>query len=37
MGERAMAYVDAHFAKDVVIPQYEAILRRVALARGRRA
>jgi glycosyltransferase involved in cell wall biosynthesis len=33
-GRRASAYLTAHFAKDVVIPDYEAILRRVALSRG---
>ena len=35
MGVRATAYLSAHLTKDVVIPQYEALLERVA-ARGRR-
>lgn len=34
MGARASAYLAAHFATDVVIPEYEAALRRVARARG---
>lgn len=34
MGERARAYLSSRFAHDVVIPQYEAVLRRVAAARG---
>jgi len=34
MGTSGSAYLAAHFAKDVVIPEYEATLRRVALARG---
>ncbi|MBA3887717.1 MAG: glycosyltransferase family 4 protein [Acidobacteria bacterium] len=37
MGERAVAYLAAHFAKDVVIPGYVETLRRVARARGRQA
>ena len=35
MGERAMAYLAAHFSKDHVIQEYEETLRRVARARGR--
>ena len=35
MGERAAAHLAAHFAKDVVIPEYEATLQRAAAARGR--
>ena len=35
MGERAMAYLAAHFSKDLVIQEYEETLRRVARARGR--
>ena len=35
MGTRASAHLAAHFAKDVVIPGYEATLARVAAARGR--
>lgn len=35
MGTRASAYLTAHFAKDVVIPGYEATLQRVAAERGR--
>jgi hypothetical protein len=34
MGERARTYLVAHFGKDVVIPEYEATLQRVAAARG---
>jgi colanic acid biosynthesis glycosyl transferase WcaI len=37
MGDRARAYLNAHFTRDVVIPAYEAILRRVAQSRGRPA
>ena len=37
MGNRASAYLKAHFAKDVVIPDYERTLQRVAAARGGRA
>jgi colanic acid biosynthesis glycosyl transferase WcaI len=36
MGARAMAYLNEHFARDVVIPEYETILQRVAYSRGRR-
>jgi glycosyltransferase involved in cell wall biosynthesis len=35
MGGRAGAYLSAHFAKDVVIPEYESILQDVARARQR--
>lgn len=35
MGVRARAYLKAHFTRDVVIPEYEAILQRVAASRGR--
>jgi len=35
MGARAAAHLAAHFAKDVVIPEYEATLQRAAAARGR--
>ena len=34
MGARARAYLSSRFARDVVIPQYEAVLRRAAGARG---
>ena len=37
MGARGSAYLAAHFARDVVIPGYEATLRRVARARGAQA
>lgn len=35
MGERALSYLAAHFAKDVVIPEYEAVLERAAAGRRR--
>ena len=35
MGDQAMAYLAAHFSKDLVIQEYEETLRRVAAARGR--
>ena len=35
MGVRARAYLQAHFTKAVVVPEYEAVLRRVAASRGR--
>jgi colanic acid biosynthesis glycosyl transferase WcaI len=36
MEERARTYLRAHFAKDVVLPEYEAVLQRVAATRGQR-
>ena len=35
MGARARAYLAAHFSKEVVIPEYEAVLRTVAATRER--
>lgn len=35
MGAHARAYLSAHLTKDVVLPEYEALLRRVAAARAR--
>jgi putative colanic acid biosynthesis glycosyltransferase WcaI len=37
MGERAMAFLAAHFSKDLVIQEYEDTLRSVAASRGKRA